>query len=122
MSQVLTTPTCSEMLIAHAIPDVFVNIITLSGSLRFLVSINAQLLLLSLLPYLILFALRIYARRVRPAFRFRQKELGDLNALLNENISGIREIKAFTAKTPNWGVSAIALTVTAPPPCSTPCA
>jgi ATP-binding cassette subfamily B protein/subfamily B ATP-binding cassette protein MsbA len=62
-----------------------------------LASINLQLLLLSLLPVpFILIALRIYSRYVRPAFRFRQKELGDLNALLNENISGIREIKAFT--------------------------
>ncbi len=62
-----------------------------------LASINLQLLLLSLLPVpFILIALRIYSRHVRPAFRFRQKELGDLNALLNENISGIREIKAFT--------------------------
>jgi ATP-binding cassette subfamily B protein/subfamily B ATP-binding cassette protein MsbA len=38
----------------------------------------------------------VYAKYVRPAFRDRQKELGDLNALLNDNISGIREIKAFT--------------------------
>jgi ATP-binding cassette subfamily B protein/subfamily B ATP-binding cassette protein MsbA len=38
----------------------------------------------------------LYAKRVRPAFVFRQKELGELNAILNDNISGIREIKAFT--------------------------
>jgi ATP-binding cassette subfamily B protein/subfamily B ATP-binding cassette protein MsbA len=33
---------------------------------------------------------------VRPAFVRRQKELGELNAILNDNISGIRDIKAFT--------------------------
>jgi ATP-binding cassette subfamily B protein/subfamily B ATP-binding cassette protein MsbA len=44
----------------------------------------------------VIISLRVYARYVRPAFRDRQKELGDLNALLNDNISGIREIKAFT--------------------------
>jgi ATP-binding cassette subfamily B protein len=33
---------------------------------------------------------------VRPAFRERQRELGQLNATLNDNLSGIREIKAFT--------------------------
>jgi ATP-binding cassette, subfamily B, bacterial len=33
---------------------------------------------------------------VRPAFRQRQVELGELNAALNDNLSGIREIKAFT--------------------------
>jgi ATP-binding cassette subfamily B protein/subfamily B ATP-binding cassette protein MsbA len=38
----------------------------------------------------------VYAKRVRPAFRARQQELGNLNAMLNDNLSGIREIKAFT--------------------------
>jgi ATP-binding cassette subfamily B protein/subfamily B ATP-binding cassette protein MsbA len=32
---------------------------------------------------------------VQPAFRVRQRELGELNAVLNDAISGIREIKAF---------------------------
>jgi ATP-binding cassette subfamily B protein len=97
MSQVVNDSDLFETLIAHAIPDVFVNVLTLVGVILVLGNINWQLLLLSLAPVpLVIIALRIYARKVRPAFRFRQKELGDLNALLNENISGIREIKAFT--------------------------
>jgi len=97
MSQVVNDSDLFEMLIAHALPDVIVNIFTLVGVIVVLAVLNWQLLLLSLLPVpLIYFALRLYARYVRPAFRFRQKELGDLNALLNENIAGIREIKAFT--------------------------
>ena len=69
----------------------------LVGVVIVLASIDVRLLLLSLLPVpLVLVALQVYARYVRPAFRFRQEELGDLNALLNENIAGIREIKAFT--------------------------
>ncbi len=97
MSQLVNDSDLFETLISHAIPDVFVNILTLFGVMAGLGSINLQLLLLSLAPVpLIIITLRIYARFVRPAFRFRQKELGDLNALLNENIAGIREIKAFT--------------------------
>jgi ATP-binding cassette subfamily B protein/subfamily B ATP-binding cassette protein MsbA len=97
MSQLVNDSNLFETLIAHAIPDVFVNILTLVGVIAVLGSINWQLLLLSLAPVpLVFFALRVYARYVRPAFRYRQKELGDLNALLNENIAGIREIKAFT--------------------------
>jgi ATP-binding cassette subfamily B protein len=97
MSQVVNDSDLFEMLIAHALPDVFVNLLTLIGVIAVLASMNWRLLLLSLLPVpLVLLALRIYARYVRPAFRFRQQELGDLNALLNENITGIREIKAFT--------------------------
>jgi ATP-binding cassette subfamily B protein len=97
MSQVVNDSDLFEMLIAHALPDVFVNLLTLIGVIAVLASMNWRLLLLSLLPIpLVLLALRIYARYVSPAFRFRQQELGDLNALLNENITGIREIKAFT--------------------------
>jgi ATP-binding cassette subfamily B protein/subfamily B ATP-binding cassette protein MsbA len=40
--------------------------------------------------------MRLYAKIVRPAFRERQKQLGNLNAILSDNLSGIREIKAFT--------------------------
>jgi ATP-binding cassette subfamily B protein/subfamily B ATP-binding cassette protein MsbA len=40
--------------------------------------------------------MRGFARYVRPAFRERQKELGNLNAILSDNLSGIRDIKAFT--------------------------
>ncbi|HEX9091534.1 MAG TPA: ABC transporter ATP-binding protein, partial [Anaerolineales bacterium] len=60
-------------------------------------SMNWRLTLLCLIPIpLVLVSLRIYARYVRPAFRERQKELGNLNAILNDSLSGIREIKAFT--------------------------
>ena len=97
MSQVVNDSDMFELLISHALPDVFVNLLTLVGVVIVLASIDVRLLLLSLLPVpLVLVALQVYARYVRPAFRFRQEELGDLNALLNENIAGIREIKAFT--------------------------
>lgn len=97
MSQVINDTDLFETLIAHAIPDVFVNILTLVGVSVVLYTLNWKLLLLSLIPIpFLLFSLRIYARYVRPAFRNRQRELGNLNAMLNDNISGIREIKAFT--------------------------
>jgi ATP-binding cassette subfamily B protein/subfamily B ATP-binding cassette protein MsbA len=40
---------------------------------------------------------------VRPAFSARQKELGELNAILNDNLSGIREIKTFTREQTELG-------------------
>jgi ATP-binding cassette subfamily B protein/subfamily B ATP-binding cassette protein MsbA len=40
--------------------------------------------------------MRGVSKYVRPAFRQRQVELGELNAALNDNLSGMREIKAFT--------------------------
>lgn len=97
MSRVVNDSDKFELLIAHAIPDIAVNILTLVGVTAVLVSMNWQLTLLSMVPIpLILISLRLFARYVRPAFRARQQELGELNAILNDNISGIREIKTFT--------------------------
>jgi len=71
--------------------------VTLVGVCIVLFAINWQLALLSLAPTpLLVLSMLGFAKYVRPAFRERQKELGNLNALLNDNISGIREIKAFT--------------------------
>jgi ATP-binding cassette subfamily B protein/subfamily B ATP-binding cassette protein MsbA len=97
MSNVVNDTDLFEQLIAHAIPDVVVNVVTLFGVTAVLLSLNWKLTLLSTIPIpLVIISLQIYAKRVRPAFRNRQKELGNLNALLNDNLSGIREIKAFT--------------------------
>jgi len=97
MSRVINDTDLFEQLIAHALPDIIVNIITFVGVTIVLVSLNWKLTLLSTLPIpLVLFSLQVYAKRVRPAFRLRQAELGNLNAMLNDNLAGIREIKAFT--------------------------
>lgn len=97
MSRVVNDTDLFEQLIAHAVPDVFVNVLTFVGVTIVLMNLNWKLTLLSMIPIpLVIFSLRIYAKKVRPAFVFRQKQLGELNAVLNDNISGIREIKAFT--------------------------
>ena len=97
MSRVVNDTRLFEQLIAHAIPDVLVNLLMLFGVSAVLISLNVKLMLLSLVPVpLIVLGMRGFARYVRPAFRQRQGDLGDLNATLNDNFSGIREIQAFT--------------------------
>jgi ATP-binding cassette subfamily B protein/subfamily B ATP-binding cassette protein MsbA len=97
MSNVVNDTDLFEQLISHAIPDVVVNVVTLIGVTAVLFGLNWKLTLLSSIPIpLVILSLQVYAKRVRPAFRQRQVELGNLNALLNDNLSGIREIKAFT--------------------------
>jgi len=97
MSNVVNDTDLFEQLIAHAIPDVVVNAITFIAVTIVLVGLNWKLTLLSTIPIpLVFLSLRIVAKYVRPAFRTRQKQLGDLNAMLNDNLAGIREIKAFT--------------------------
>ena len=97
MSNVVNDTDLFEQFIAHALPDVVVNAVTLIAVTAVLFTLNWQLALLSLIPIpLVIASLRVYAKYVRPAFRNRQQQLGDLNALLNDNLAGIREIKSFT--------------------------
>ncbi|HDS29230.1 MAG TPA: ABC transporter ATP-binding protein, partial [Candidatus Acetothermia bacterium] len=97
MSRTVNDSDLLEQLVAHAIPDVLVNVLMLIGVTAVLMSMSWRLALLSMLPIpLIILAMRGFAKYVRPAFRQRQVELGELNAALNDNLSGIREIQAFT--------------------------
>lgn len=97
MSRVVNDTELFEQLIAHAIPDILVNLLTFVGVAVVLWTMNWRLMLLSLTPVpLVVLAMRGYARYVRPAFRERQRMLGELNASLADNLQGIREIKAFT--------------------------
>lgn len=97
MSRTVNDSDLLEQLVAHAIPDVLVNVLMLVGVTAVLVSMSWKLALFSMLPIpLIILAMRGFATYVRPAFRQRQVELGELNATLNDNLSGIREIQAFT--------------------------
>jgi ABC-type multidrug transport system fused ATPase/permease subunit len=96
MSRVVNDTDLFERMIAHAVPDVLVNIITFIAITAILSNLNWQLTLYSMAPIpLVILALVGFAKVVRPAFRRRQAQVGELNALLNDSISGIREIKAF---------------------------
>ena len=96
MSRIINDTDLFERMIAHALPDVIVNGITLVGVSTILLSMNVNLTLLTLIPIpLIILALIGYSKLVRPAFKTRQQSLGELNAVLNDSLSGIREVKAF---------------------------
>ena len=96
MSRVVNDTELFERMVAHAIPDVLVNVITFVGITAVLASMNWQLTLYSMAPIpLVILALISFGKFVRPAFRRRQQEVGELNAVLNDSIAGVREIKAF---------------------------
>jgi ATP-binding cassette subfamily B protein/subfamily B ATP-binding cassette protein MsbA len=100
MSRVVNDSDKFELLIAHAFPDLIVNALTLIGVTTVLVTINWKLALFTMIPIpLILVGMRAFARYVQPAFIKRQQELGELNAILADNLAGMREIKAFTRET-----------------------
>lgn len=96
MSRIINDTDLFERMVAHALPDIIVNSITLIGVTAILLTMNVRLTLLTLIPIpLIVVAVIGYSKIVRPAFRNRQHSVGELNAILNDNLSGIREVKSF---------------------------
>ena len=96
MSRVVNDTATFELLYAHILPEMVTNIVTLIGVLAIELSINVKLALLTCIPLpLIAVSGWIFSTKVRPKFRLSQKELANLNAKLQDNFSGIREIQAF---------------------------
>ncbi len=96
MSRVINDTATFELLYAHIIPEMVTNLVTVIGVMIILLTINVKLALLTCIPIpLILFSGWVFATKVRPNFKLSQKALAELNAKLQDNISGIREIQAF---------------------------
>ena len=96
MSRVMNDTALLEQMVAHSIPDVASNIFVLIGVVVLLMVINWQLALLVMIPIPLIFVLTFwFSTRVRPYFRKAQQDIADLNAALQDNLSGIREIQAI---------------------------
>ncbi len=96
MSRVVNDTREFELLYAHIIPEMITNLVTFAGVLIILLVINWQLALITCCPIpLILFSGVIFAKKVRPFFKASQKCMGDLNAKLQDNLSGLHEIQSF---------------------------
>ncbi len=96
MSRVVNDTRDFELLYAHMIPDMITNIMTFVGVLLILLSINPTLALITCCPIpLILISGVIFAKKVRPFFKASQKCMGELNAKLQDNLSGLHEIQSF---------------------------
>lgn len=96
MSRVVNDTRHLELLIAHAIPDVIANFVIIFGVAIALFMINFRLALLSLItvPFLLVLSI-IFAKFALPIFRKAQVIMGELNANLQDNISGMKEIQVF---------------------------
>src|SRR5690554_2786039 len=86
-----------EVLLAHAIPTILVNGLMFIGIFVILFYMNVQLALLTLIPVpLLIFMVLRFSRISRPLFRKSQDRIGEVNSNLQDNFTGIQEIKAFT--------------------------
>ncbi len=95
MSRVINDTADFEMLIAHAVPELVSGILLFTGVSIMLFSTNVTLALLTFIPVpLILLAAPLFkkTRRIR---RKAQEHIGDLNAALQDNLTGIKEIQLW---------------------------
>ena len=96
MSRMVNDSRQLEQLIAHSIPDLVSNSLLIVGVCIMMFTINVRLALITLIPVpLAIFAGWLYAKKVAPMFRLNARVLGELNGVLQDNITGMKEIQAF---------------------------
>jgi ATP-binding cassette subfamily B protein len=96
MSRTINDTATFETLLAHAVPDLITNILIFVGIGILLFIINPLLAALTLIPIpFLIFAGFIFVKKIQPRFKKAQRRLGDLNAVVQDNISGIKEIQVF---------------------------
>jgi len=97
MSIIINDTRNFEHLLAHAIPTVIVNGIMIFGVSAILFSININLALYTLIPIPVLVWIVLkFSKTSRSRFKDAQVKIGEVNSILQDNFSGIKEIKAFT--------------------------
>ncbi|MBR0576862.1 ABC transporter ATP-binding protein [Proteiniclasticum sp. BAD-10] len=81
----------------HGPEDLFISSLMLLGSFVLLLGINVQLTLIvfTVVPMLVIFAV-YYNNKMRRTFRQMREKLSDINAGLEDSISGVRVVKSFT--------------------------
>ncbi len=96
MSRMVNDTRQIEVLVAHALPDLVSNVLIVVSVAVMLFFINWQLALLTLIPVpLVVLVGGQFSKRVAPLFRINQQVLGELNGVLQDNLSGMKEIQTF---------------------------
>jgi len=96
MSRVTNDVNALERFVTHGSALAAADLLRLAGSAVILFLLDWQLAVLVLLPVPVLaVTLRHFNTRVRPIYRSVRDRLGDINARLQDNLSGIRVIQAF---------------------------
>ena len=95
MSRVINDTAAFEGLIAHALPEVTTNVLTIAGVMIILFTMNPVLALLVCIPIPFIAVVSMLPRLMRKHFRSAQEKIAELNAVLQDNFSGIKEIQVF---------------------------
>jgi len=95
MSRVINDTGTFENLIAHALPEISTSGLTIIGVLIILFMINPTLALFVCIPIPFIAVVSLLPRLMRKYFRRGQEKIAELNAVLQDNFSGIKEIQVF---------------------------
>ena len=103
MSIVLNDTATFENMVAHSIPDLITNVVTLVGVLVILLTINPALTGLVSIPIPFLALTSVVLRRIHRSFRLGQQKIAELNGILQDNFSGMKEIQVFNKQEDELG-------------------
>ncbi len=96
MSRVTNDVNALESFVTHGVTLTVVDLLRLIGATGMLLILNWKLALVALAPLpVLIIGLRYFNQRARPIYRKVRDKLGDINARLQDNLSGIRVIQAF---------------------------
>jgi len=96
MSHMINDASQAHILIAHAVPDLVSNLIIIVGVTILIFTINPVLAAITLIPVpVIIWAGTFFSKKVAPLFKMDREMLGNLNAVVQDNLSGMKEIQAF---------------------------
>ena len=89
-----------ERLVVHGTDDIISNVLHIGGAVALLFWLDWRLALVALAPMPIFVCLLwIFAHFIRPVFSRIRRELGEINARLQERIGGMQVIKAYARET-----------------------
>ena len=96
MSRITTDLFDITELLHHGPENIILSLLKILGALLILVNINGVLALAAfvILPFMFAFAF-ILNKKMRAAFRRNREKIADINAQIEDNLSGIRVVKSF---------------------------
>lgn len=96
MSRITTDLFDITELLHHGPENIILSVLKITGAFIILANINGWLVLaaFAVLPFMFLFAF-LLNRRMRRAFKRNREKIADINARIEDNLSGIRVVKSF---------------------------
>ncbi|MCL2675516.1 MAG: ABC transporter transmembrane domain-containing protein, partial [Firmicutes bacterium] len=95
MSRVIEDTANFEMLVAHSLPEFITSVLTFAGVFAIMFILNPVLAAFTCIPLPLIVFISVFARRMHKHFSRRQVISAELNAMLQDNFSGMKEIQIF---------------------------